>query len=162
MFQRQVSAPIFYLSKDALVPQIENASGAKYAYPDNLQSTDAKTMLGEPCGDDHRKQLGMVVQSFSDISWYDSESVGMQHASQRKSKPCKGMRTRYRKLVDRLLQQIREDPRSIDFDKLDLPPSMAGNEWLKSKLLTRLMKEKSRLLMAMPAHGRRAAGISDM
>ena len=68
----------------------------------------------------------------------------------RQLKPCKGMRARYRKLVDRLLQQVRRDPGGVAYDEIQaqLPPSVADNEWLKNKLIGRLRQEQARLLQS--------------
>jgi len=69
-------------------------------------------------------------------------------SKQPKSKPCKGMRARYRKLVERLLQQVRRDPCGVAYDEIQaqLPPSVAKSEWLKNKLISRLRQEQARLL----------------
>jgi len=165
MLLRQLSDPIFNQSKDAVVPQTASGSDAKFADVSHLQSTDAEAMLGEACGDDQHKQLDIAAQSFSDASWLFENSsqesglqfsehhcscgAGLQCASPVKKprqKACKGQRARYRKLVDQLFQQIRDDPSGIDFDKMQLPPAVAENAWLKNKLMIRLMQEQSRVL----------------
>jgi len=70
----------------------------------------------------------------------------------RPKKACKGQRDRYRKLVMRLTDQVRENPRAIDIDKMlaTVPPSVASNGWLKNKLATRLVREKY-LAMQLPS-----------
>jgi len=60
----------------------------------------------------------------------------------------KGQRARYRKLVARLTEQIRENPCDIDISKMlaTVPPSVAANEWLKRKLAHRLLCEQSQAM----------------
>merc|ERR1719277_898297 len=55
-----------------------------------------------------------------------------------KLRPCKGKRDRYRKLVSRLTTQIAADPDSFNLETVELPPSIASNEVVKSKLMTKM------------------------
>jgi len=68
-------------------------------------------------------------------------------------RPCKGQRDRYRKLVERLFQQIRRNPCGVSYDEIQcqLPPSVAGEEWRKNKLIRRLQKEQARLVQSEAA-----------
>lgn len=57
-----------------------------------------------------------------------------------KLRPCKGKRDRYRKLVLRLVDEIREDPKAFNFESTDLPPSLASDDKAKEKLRGMLQK----------------------
>lgn len=58
----------------------------------------------------------------------------------RAKRPCKTKRLRYRKLVTRLTEEMTEDPGHFDFDRAELPPSVAADEMLRGKLQRRLMR----------------------
>jgi hypothetical protein len=75
-----------------------------------------------------------------------------QNVAPTRNNACKGQRARYRKLAERLFQQIREDPVGVDINGMQskLPPSVAANEWLKNKRINRLVQEKARLLQSSP------------
>merc|ERR1719323_2853015 len=55
-----------------------------------------------------------------------------------KLRPCKGKRDRYRKLLSRLTSQIECDPFSFKMDSIELPPSIASNETVKNKLMSKM------------------------
>merc|ERR1719362_342511 len=65
----------------------------------------------------------------------------------RERNPCKAQRARYRKLVESLIQQIKEDPLGVDVSTLQsgFPLWVAENAWLKAKLTNRLVQEQRRL-----------------
>lgn len=84
-----------------------------------MSSDELPTMTGE--------SMGMLLQSTP-----EQREPGGQRLS--KYRPCKGKRTRYRKLVSRLAEEIRKDPDTFDFESSDLPPSIAGDSKAKAKL----------------------------
>jgi len=55
-----------------------------------------------------------------------------------KLRPCKGKRDRYRKVVTRMEQAIEDNPDALDDEVDRLPPSIATNELLKTKLLSKM------------------------
>jgi len=76
-----------------------------------------------------------------------------------RARPCKGQRLRYRKQFNRLKEAVEVAPEEFNPNELELPPSIAANNHLKTKLLTRLNAEKKYLLSlkdpqaAMPQQG---------
>jgi len=58
----------------------------------------------------------------------------------KKSRFCKAKRDRYRKLVERLVEQVRKNPLTFDLDSADLPASMMVDPKSKAKLLATVMK----------------------
>jgi len=74
-----------------------------------------------------------------------------------KLRPCKGKRDRYRKLLTRLTSQIEVDPYSFDVDAVQLPPSIAANEVVRSKLLAKVQMHaeqvRAGMLDGLPAEG---------
>mmetsp|Transcript_80329 Transcript_80329/g.159114 ORF Transcript_80329/g.159114 Transcript_80329/m.159114 type:complete len:290 (-) Transcript_80329:381-1250(-) len=86
------------------------------------------------------QQFGLTTPEFGS---------SLRNGSKRKGKKtCKGQRDRYRKLVTRLTDQIRENPRAMDIDKMleHVPPSVASSDWLKNKLANRLVQAQSQAL----------------
>lgn len=63
-----------------------------------------------------------------------------------RARPCKGQRLRYRKQFNRLKEAVEVAPEEFNPNELELPPSIAANSHLKTKLLTRLSAEKNYLL----------------
>lgn len=57
-----------------------------------------------------------------------------------RSRPCKGKRRRYRKLILKLIEEVNKDPYGFDFESLALPPSVALQSKAKEKL-AKIMKE---------------------
>mmetsp|Transcript_86956 Transcript_86956/g.210984 ORF Transcript_86956/g.210984 Transcript_86956/m.210984 type:complete len:227 (+) Transcript_86956:53-733(+) len=53
-------------------------------------------------------------------------------------RPCKAKRMRYRKLVDKLMEEVRKDPANFDFKALALPPSVVEDPRIVVKLKKRL------------------------
>jgi hypothetical protein len=53
-------------------------------------------------------------------------------------RPCKSKRDRYKALVERTFDQIDRRPDSFDPEQLDLPPSVASNQEVMSKFMTRV------------------------
>eukprot|EP00419_Tripos_fusus_P054451 CAMPEP_0172809012 /NCGR_PEP_ID=MMETSP1075-20121228/8007_1 /TAXON_ID=2916 /ORGANISM="Ceratium fusus, Strain PA161109" /LENGTH=274 /DNA_ID=CAMNT_0013648207 /DNA_START=26 /DNA_END=850 /DNA_ORIENTATION=+ len=86
------------------------------------------------------QQLGLTMQ--------ESGSSLNRRRKPGPKKTCKGQRTRYRKLVMRLFEQVRENPRAVDISEMlaTVPPSVASNEWLKNKLTLRLVQEQARAM----------------
>jgi len=63
----------------------------------------------------------------------------MPHRRQKnKLRSCKGKRDRHKKLVKRLQDEIDRDPEGVNVSKLHLPPFVADNESLRTKLLTQM------------------------
>jgi len=160
-FNRQLSDPSFCRGKLMMAPQdVMQANGMSHVaahvtqeIPDmNANVVDlsdewndnGKVTSYMPMGADQGEQ-----QSPTDgETTYGTHRQGTITSKQPKSNPCKGMRARYRKLVERLLQQVRLDPCGVAYEEIQaqLPPSVVKNEWLKSKLLSRLRQEQARLL----------------
>jgi len=58
----------------------------------------------------------------------------------KKSRFCKAKRDRYRKLVERLVEQVQQNPLTFDLDSADLPASIMVDPKSKEKLLATVMK----------------------
>jgi len=56
-----------------------------------------------------------------------------------KLRPSKGKRDRYRKLVQHLTGKIKDQPDTFDMNTVELPPSIASSEAMKSKLFAKLL-----------------------
>jgi len=57
-----------------------------------------------------------------------------------KQRPCKGKRDRYRKLVDRMVSLVDENPNDYNLEDLQIPPSVMANERLLRKFTARSEK----------------------
>jgi len=64
----------------------------------------------------------------------------------RKLRPCKGKRERYRKLVERLRDEVARDPENVDIASLVLPPSVARDDTSRAKLIAQLREYRAGLL----------------
>lgn len=53
-------------------------------------------------------------------------------------RPCKSKRLRYKNLMARLEEKVREDPAGFDVESLQLPPSLVFNEKVLQKIKARL------------------------
>jgi len=58
----------------------------------------------------------------------------------KKTRFCKAKRDRYRKLVERLVQEVRRNPLTFDINSVDLPASVTLHSESKAKLLATVMK----------------------
>jgi len=57
---------------------------------------------------------------------------------QNKMRPCKGKRERRQKLLSRLKIMIESNPDSFSMEQVDLPPSIAGDEAVKARLVAQV------------------------
>jgi len=78
------------------------------------------------------------------------EAVAEERNQEKKNRPCKGKRNRYKKLVQRLETQISENPEIFDIDQVVLPPSLQANHSQRLKLIDRMERYKNR---ALTSHG---------
>jgi hypothetical protein len=104
-----------------------------------------------PCAFLSRKKgcVSGVLCSFCHFSHDDSKSK-----QRNRPRPCKGQRLRYRRQFSRFKEAVEDAPEEFDLNELELPPSIAGNEHLKSKFFSRLKAEQERLLQdRSPASG---------
>mmetsp|Transcript_162574 Transcript_162574/g.521192 ORF Transcript_162574/g.521192 Transcript_162574/m.521192 type:complete len:245 (+) Transcript_162574:214-948(+) len=67
-----------------------------------------------------------------------------------RKRPCKGKRDRYRKFVSRVMSQI-ETCESFALSEVDIPRSIATNEELKAKFISRIKKYAEQSGIALPA-----------
>jgi len=64
----------------------------------------------------------------------------------KKSRPCKGKRHRYKKLVHRLQKKISENPEVFTMDEVVLPPSLQANANQRLKLIDRMERYQNKVL----------------
>jgi len=76
----------------------------------------------------------------------DDEKQGV-----RKSRPCKGKRNRYKKLVKSLKGQISENPDSFCLEPTSLPPSLQRNKKQQEKLMQQMQIFKYQVRMRQEA-----------
>lgn len=67
-----------------------------------------------------------------------------------RKRPCKGKRDRYRKFVSQVMSQI-ETGQSFALSEVDIPRSIATNEELKAKFISRIKKYAEQSGIAVPA-----------
>lgn len=77
-----------------------------------------------------------------------------------KIRQCKGKRERFKKLASRLSQRIDEDPDCFDPEHVEMPPSVARNLVLRTKLIS-LMTERAERVRADRAASRVEAPAND-
>jgi len=75
----------------------------------------------------------------------EPELMVQEQVAYKKSRPCKGKRDRYKKLVKRLQADIQADPVTFDLNALTLPPSLQANDKQREKLLERMDRYQHRV-----------------
>lgn len=58
--------------------------------------------------------------------------------AKKKSKPCKGKRVRFRKMMEQIRERIQQNPDAFDFNSLLLPPHIAKDATLQMRLYRRV------------------------
>jgi hypothetical protein len=82
-----------------------------------------------------------------------------------KVRPCKGKRNRYRKLISRVEDSIDLNPEAFDPDQVQIPPSLASNEALRTKFFSRLcahaqqVRDTKRVAFAAPESSAEPEGL---
>jgi len=74
-----------------------------------------------------------------DGTWSSPEDQQPQQKG-KKTRFCKAKRDRYRKLVERLVEEAQRNPLTFDFDSANLPASISLNPEAKEKLWETVMK----------------------
>jgi len=102
--------------------------------------TDSSGLLPE--GWDARHATSIACLQEADSTSCDDAGTPPAVAEERcvwkPSRPCKGKRNRYQKLVKHLEAQILQDPSSFDFQTVTLPPSLQRNDTQRAKLRERM------------------------
>jgi len=71
----------------------------------------------------------------------------------RRTKPCKGKRDSYKKLVHKISNQIDQDPVNFDLGSLESMPGLPKNEQLKRKLVLRIRAYHELACKGLPGDG---------
>jgi len=90
--------------------------------------------------------IDVVDHSDASSNSWTAEPVVEEQNQAKKSRPCKGKRNRYKKLVDRLQRQISENPVVFAMDQVDLPPSLQANDRQRLRLIDRLKSYQHKVL----------------
>jgi len=102
----------------------------------------------QSCGEDLNHPTSTAYAKDRDATAFSDagkpELIAQPQELNKKSRPCKGKRNRYKKLVLRLQADIKADPVSFDLNMLSLPPSLQANDEQRRRLQNRL--EHFRLL----------------
>jgi len=93
-------------------------------------------------------QESMNDSVLSDPAWEKTKS----NKSSRASRPCKGKRLRYQKLVVRLKSELLASPKTFDMEKVLLPPSMLQNERKRLMLIGRMDQFRQQVCMGEEAN----------
>lgn len=78
-------------------------------------------------------------------------TYGQHNATVRLSKkhrPCKGKRERHQKFMDRVMQEMEQNPCAFDIQSLELPPSLSSNGHLRTRCLAKLQAHLEHVLSA--------------
>jgi len=84
----------------------------------------------------------------SDPAWEETKSK----KSSRASRPCKGKRLRYQKLVARLESELLASPETFDMEKVMLPPNILQNERKRLALVGRMGQFRQKVCMGEEAN----------
>jgi len=74
-----------------------------------------------------------------------------------KMRPCKGKRERHQKFLSRLKIMIENNPHSFSLEQVELPPSIAGNEAVKARLVAQV---RQHIEQVKASHGGEAASAA--
>jgi len=99
---------------------------------------------------DSKDAASFVNSQDSDSTAYNDAGILEPVAREqgvRHSRPCKGKRDRYTKLVKHLENQILDNPDSFNLDPARLPPSLQSNGKQREKLMQRIQNFKDRVKM---------------
>jgi len=97
---------------------------------------------------DSKNVASLASSQESDSTTYDDAGIlgaGAGEQGVRHSRPCKGKRDRYTKLVKHLENQILDNPDSFNLDPARLPPSLQSNGKQREKLMQRIQSFKDRV-----------------
>jgi len=151
-------------------PAMNQRSPMLYAVNLGDQSTPVKLMFlnaPPPALEDYSnnslflsaEEDGKHATSF--VTSQDSDATECDHAGTfeaddekqgvRKSRPCKGKRNRYKKLVKSLKGQISENPDSFCLEPTSLPPSLQRNKKQQEKLMQQMQIFKYQVRMRQEA-----------
>mmetsp|Transcript_75991 Transcript_75991/g.146839 ORF Transcript_75991/g.146839 Transcript_75991/m.146839 type:complete len:285 (-) Transcript_75991:5-859(-) len=70
-----------------------------------------------------------------------------------KMRPCKGKRERHQKFLSRLKMMIETNPHSFSLEQVVLPPSIAGNEAVKAKLVAQVRQHVEQVKASLEGVG---------
>lgn len=132
-------------------PSLENIQSARSPSKSSTRSCSVESSTASTTAP---ASLASVPE---EAAWPIEESVAFTDNQydnrQRRSRPCKAQRNRYRKSARHLEEWVVQSPETFDADALLLPPSIASRPHVKKKLMSRLLTLRSEVLSSQTALG---------
>jgi len=142
--RRQVSAPSTgsassfgsFAAGSASISSANSATGSANGIVPASAELPGNSLSNDVAGDCFNEDEG----AWEDHAMNDDQKGSVSKHPQKR--PCKGQRERYRKLVQRSIDQIKDDPFNCDLALIEaqLPESVASRDMLRRKFMSRMKR----------------------